>query len=82
MDGAGCCYGNPSLTYSVRWDTKCEEYEDTEWCLTWVDADGFARCEWQELGEFVDYGQVWPTETTTQDPPSTELFDFECRSSS
>ena len=48
----GCCCSNPSMAYSVRWDSKGKKHEDIEWCLKWTYDGGAARCEWQELGEY------------------------------
>merc|ERR1712003_195900 len=61
----GCCYGNPNAAYSARWMEACKSFFTMKECLMLTDDGGMARCFWEELGEYEDCEQQWPTTTST-----------------
>jgi len=61
----GCCYGNPAVSYSKRWQETCTTYYTERECLMLEDGDGNARCQWEDLIEGYDCSLLWPTTTTT-----------------
>ena len=72
----GCCYGNPDVAYSKRWQDTCTTYETERECLLLTDDDGVARCVFEPMNENMDCSMLWPTTTTTTEAPGC------CRGSS
>merc|ERR1719361_1794330 len=61
----GCCYGNPEAAYSSRWMEACKAFFTEKECLMLTDDGDMPRCFWEELGEYEDCEQQWPTTTST-----------------
>merc|ERR1719420_1382678 len=65
----GCCYGNPDIAYSKRWQETCTTFSTESECTMLTNDDGEARCVFEPLTEGYDCSQLWPTTTTTTTEP-------------
>jgi len=65
----GCCYGNPDVAYSKRWQDQCTTYATERECLLLTDGEGNARCVFEPMNEYMDCAMLWPTTTTTTEAP-------------
>merc|ERR1719477_425652 len=65
----GCCYANPDVAYSKKYQTTCTGFFTERDCLKLTDSDGNPRCVFEELIEGYDCSLLWPTTTTTTEEP-------------
>merc|ERR1719317_950273 len=65
----GCCYANPDVAYSKKYQTTCTAFFTERDCLKLTDSDGNPRCAFEELIDGYDCSLLWPTTTTTTEEP-------------
>merc|ERR1719230_2523641 len=61
----GCCYINPDVAYSKRYQTMCISFSTERECLQQTDSNGASRCVFEPMNEYMDCEALWPTTTTT-----------------
>merc|ERR1719443_1796280 len=61
----GCCYINPVVAYSKRYQTMCVSFSTERECLQQTDSSGVSRCVFEPMNEYMDCEALWPTTTPT-----------------
>merc|ERR1719260_757463 len=66
----GCCYINPDMAYSKKYQETCISFGTERDCLKLTDGEGVPRCVFEEMNEYMDCAALWPTTTSSPTEPA------------
>merc|ERR1740123_2941097 len=69
-DEPGCCYINPDMAYSKKYQETCIAFGTERECLKLTDGEGMPRCVFEEMNEYMDCSALWPTTTSSPTEPA------------
>merc|ERR1712013_774235 len=64
-ENPGCCYINPAMAYSKKYQETCIAFGTERDCLKLTDGEGVSRCVFEPMNEYEDCEAMWPTTTET-----------------
>merc|ERR1711971_651380 len=69
-ESPGCCYINPEMAYSKKYQETCIAFQTERECLMLEGDDGVKRCVFEPMNEYFDCEALWPTTTETPTEPA------------